>query len=252
MSAVRLEMKDTVATVVLDRPPLNVIDLATANQLVEAIEQAAAEPVCAVLVLEARGRAFSAGVDVRDHLPDRGAEMLRAFDRACIALLEFDAPTIAVVQGVALGGGCELTLVCDLVVASSAAEFALPEIKLGVFPPVAAVMLRSMIPAHLAAEMILLGRRLSAQEAHAAGLVNHVAAPDELKTVADGLVSQLLALSPRALEIAKNAMGLARNAATGAEIEAAEKLYVDALLHDPDAIEGLEAFLEKRPPEWRS
>jgi len=248
--AVRLELNDRVATVVLDHPPLNVVDLATARELNETLARVAASGDAGVLVLEARGRAFSAGVDVRDHLPDRGAAMLREFDRACAALLDLAIPTIAVVQGAALGGGCELTLVCDLVVASTAAEFALPEIKLGVFPPVAAVMLPRMIPSHLAAEMILSGRRLSAEEARAAGLVNHLAIPDQLHQVAGGLVSQLLALSPGSLRIAKRAMALSRARVTAAEIEAAERLYLETLLHDPDAIEGLEAFLEKRPPEW--
>jgi cyclohexa-1,5-dienecarbonyl-CoA hydratase len=252
MAHVHLDIRDGVARVTLDRAPLNVVDLVMARELNEALDRAAASHGVSVLVLEARGRAFSAGVDVRDHLPDRGAEMIRTFDRACMRLLDLEIPTVAVVQGAALGGGCELTLVCDLVVASSEASFALPEIKLGVFPPVAAVMLPRMIASHLASEMLLLGRRLDAAEALAAGLANHVAAPAGLESVAAGVIAQLLALSAGSLRVAKRAMALSRGRVTAAEIEAAERLYLDALLEDPDAVEGLEAFLGKRPPEWKA
>ena len=108
MAAVAFEMKGRVARVILDRPPLNVVDLATARELVAALERASAEHGLSAVVLAARGRAFCAGVDLRDHLPDRGAEMVRTFDRACAALLEIEAPVVAAVQGAALGGGGEL------------------------------------------------------------------------------------------------------------------------------------------------
>jgi cyclohexa-1,5-dienecarbonyl-CoA hydratase len=250
MPNVTLAVADRLARVVLDRPPLNVIDLAMATELADTLEEAARRTDVAVLVLEARGKAFCAGVDVRDHLPDRGATMLREFDRACVRLLEMELPTIAAVQGAALGGGCELTLVCDLVVAASEASFAQPEIKLGVFPPLAAVMLPRLVPPHLAAEMLLAGRRLGAEEARAAGLVNQVVPATELGAAANGLASQLLALSASSLRLAKRAMKLARCRADGAEIEAAERFYVEQLMHTPDAIEGLESFLEKRAPAW--
>lgn len=250
MPHVHLTVADRVARIALDRPPLNVVDLAMAGELGAALDQVARRDDVAVVVLEARGKAFCAGVDVRDHLPDRGADMLREFDRACVRLLEMEAPTLAVVQGPALGGGCELTLVCDLVVASSEASFAQPEIRLGVFPPLAAVMLPRLVPPHLAAEMVLAGRRLSAEEALAFGLVNHVATPAELESVAGGLATQLLALSPTSLRLTKRAMALPRGSTGAAEIEAAERLYVAELMRSPDAIEGLQAFLAKRPPEW--
>lgn len=247
MSHVHLTVSERVARLTLDRPPLNVIDLDMARELVAALDEIVARDEVAVLVLEASGRAFSAGVDVRDHLPDRGAAMIGEFDRACARLLEMPVPTVAVVHGAALGGGCELTLVCDLVVASSEASFAQPEIRLGVIPPVAAVLLPRRIPPHVAAEMVLTGRALSADEARAFGLVNHIASPAMLETAVAGLLSKLLALSPHALRIAKRA--LARGDAAGG-IDAAERLYLAELLHAPDAIEGLQAFLDKRPPQW--
>jgi cyclohexa-1,5-dienecarbonyl-CoA hydratase len=250
MPHVSLTVADGLARVVMDRPPVNVIDLAMAAELADTLEQVSRRPEVAVVVLEARGRAFCAGVDVRDHLPDRGASMLREFDRACVRLFEMEVPTIAAVQGAALGGGCELTLVCDLVVASSEASFAQPEIKLAVFPPLAAVMLPRLVPPHIAAEMVLTGRRLSADEARQYGLANHVVTPAEFEAAVNGLVSQLLAMSPASLRLTKRAMRLARCRADAAEIEAAERFYVEHLLHSADAIEGLKAFMEKRAPAW--
>src|SRR5437867_11063033 len=134
MGIVQVSLSAGVARVVLDRPPLNVIDLEGARELAGALESLRSRPDLSAVVLAARGRAFSAGVDVRDHLPDRGAAMLSEFHRACRLLLDIEVPVVAAVQGAALGGGCELTLICDLVWASDRASFGQPEIKLGVFP----------------------------------------------------------------------------------------------------------------------
>jgi cyclohexa-1,5-dienecarbonyl-CoA hydratase len=250
MAAVAFEIRDRVARVVLDRPPLNVVDLATANQLVAALERARREPGLAAIVLAARGRAFCAGVDVRDHLPDRGAEMVRTFDRACSLLLEIEAPVVAAVQGAALGGGAELVMVCDLVWAAAGATFGFPEIKLGVFPPIAAAGLAGVIGARRATEMVLTGRVVPAAEAERIGLVNRVVPDAELEASVESRVAELAALSPAALRAAKRALGLGRARPDARAIEAAEKLYLEERLNAPDAIEGLRSFLEKRAPRW--
>jgi cyclohexa-1,5-dienecarbonyl-CoA hydratase len=249
MSFVHVTVERGFGRLELDRPPLNVIDLAAAAELEAAARELAARNDVAVIELSARGRAFSAGVDVRDHLPDRGAEMLRAFHRACFALLRAPQPLLTVVQGAALGGGCELTLVCDLVIASRAATFGLPEIRLGVFPPLAAACLPRMIPAHLAAEL-LLGRTVDADEALRWGLVNRVAEAGSLAAAAREVRESLLASSPSSLRLAKAAMARSRVRPTEEEVEAAEAFYVERLMNTPDAIEGLQAFLEKRAPRW--
>jgi cyclohexa-1,5-dienecarbonyl-CoA hydratase len=176
--------------------------------------------------------------------------MLRAFHRACCALLEAPQPVIAIVQGAALGGGCELTLACDLVIASSRATFGQPEIKLGVFPPLAAVALPRMIPSHHASELLLTGRIVGAAEAARLGLVNRVSEETGLAAAAEETLSELLALSPASLRLAKQAMQRSRARPTAEEIADAERFYVERLMRTPDAVEGLEAFLEKRPPQW--
>jgi cyclohexa-1,5-dienecarbonyl-CoA hydratase len=202
------------------------------------------------VLLEARGKAFCAGVDVRDHLPDRGAEMLHEFHRVCRAILEIESPVVAAVHGPALGGGCEITLVCDLVLASTRATFGQPEIKLGVFPPLASVILPRLIAPHLASDLLLTGRILSAEEALGAGLVNRVAGDEEPGSAVESLLAELAALSPSSLILAKRAMAFARRRPDPMEIDEAERFYVEHLMGTSDAIEGLNAFLEKRAPVW--
>jgi cyclohexa-1,5-dienecarbonyl-CoA hydratase len=250
MAAVLIEHTGRVMRVVLDRPPLNVIDLAAAHELVEALESVRRQPALSAVVLAARGSAFCAGVDVRDHLPDRGAEMIRTFDRACALLLEIEAPVVAAVQGAALGGGAELALVCDIVLAAESAVFGFPEIKLGVFPPIAVVALSGVVSAQRAAELVLTGRVAPAAEAERMGLANWVIPDAEFQAAVGDLVAQLAALSPEALRVAKRALRLGRARPDAGAIAAAERIYLEERLEAPDAIEGLNAFIEKRAPDW--
>jgi cyclohexa-1,5-dienecarbonyl-CoA hydratase len=250
MGVVDVMVTDGVARVVLNRPPVNVLDLGAARALADALEEVKGRTDLAAVVLVGHGKAFCAGVDVRDHLPDRGAEMIREFHRACGVLLEIDAPVVAMVHGAALGGGCELALLCDVVVAATAATFGVPEIKLGVFPPVAAVALARITSPQLASEMVLSGRTLTAAEAERAGIVNRVTPEAELEYAVNALARTFRSLSHRSLRVAKRALRLSRQRPTPEEIAESERLYLDELLHDPDAIEGLQAFLDKRPPQW--
>jgi len=252
MPFVHTEVKKGVAQVELDRPPLNVLDLAAAAELASAVEDASRREDVAVILLTGKGRAFCAGVDVRDHLPDRGAEMLATFHRACVALLEAPQPVVAAVQGPAMGGGCELTLCCDLVVASTQATFGQPEIRLGVFPPLAATALPRMIPFHAAAELLLTGRVIDAAEAARVGLANRLAEPAEFASAVGETVEAFLRLSPASLRLTREVLRLSRARPTAAEIAEVERFYVERLMQTHDAIEGLRAFLEKREPQWGS
>lgn len=250
MPCVHVTVDKGLARVELERPPLNVLDLAASRELAQALEDLAGRGDVAVIALSGRGRAFCAGVDVRDHLPDRGAETLHGFHRACLALIEAPQPSVAIVQGAALGGGCELTLACDLVIASERATFGQPEIRLGVFPPLAAVALPRMIPSHHASDLLLTGRIVPAKEAAAIGLVNRVVGETELAAAAEETLAGLGALSPASLALTREVMRRARVRPTAEEIAGAERFYVERLMHTPDAIEGLTAFMEKRPPRW--
>jgi cyclohexa-1,5-dienecarbonyl-CoA hydratase len=234
----------------LNSPPLNIIDLAMAQELAEALQDLEHEAQLSTIVFEGDSRAFSAGVDIRAHLPEQVGEMLSSFHAVIRAIVASKKITIAVVRGACLGGGAELAAVCDMVYTARDATWGFPEIKLGCFPPVAVVALPALVGAKRASELILTGRQISGDEAVTIGLANRSVRADELDTVLQETLSELEALSPAALALAKKSIyawdaihfdkGLAR----------AEKIYLEELNLTEDAREGIAAFLEKRPPKW--
>ena len=247
----RLTVAERIATLTFDRPPLNVLDIASCRSLNEALHGLSALDEVGALVVKGAGKAFSAGVDVGEHRAESAATMLHAFHAFCRALLDFPRPTIAQVHGAALGGGCEVVLCCDLAVAGPSARLGLPEITLGVFPPVAAVLLPRLGGRRAAAEAVLWGEVLPADDALRLGLVSEVVPDDRL----DGRVAERAArvarLSAAALHLARRAL---RRGAVGTPEEAlkdVEAIYLQELTRTEDASEGINAFLEKRPPAWR-
>lgn len=249
---VLVRRRGAVAQLEIHRPPLNVLDLATLRELHSRLSAASGDST--VRLVEFRGageKAFSAGTEVRDHLPERAAEMLQEFHRLVRAILSASRPTIAVVRGHCLGGGMELALACDFLLASEDARFGLPEIKLGAFPPVAAAILPRLIPEKKALEMILTGEPISAEEAHRLGLVNLVASNAELEVEVERFSSALLARSSQVLVVARQATRLGSRAAFEAALRECERIYLEELLPKEDAGEGIRAFLEKRAPQWK-
>lgn len=245
---VEVSHRDGISRITLNRPPVNVLTSAMLEELTGAITEAAE---ARVVVLAARGKAFCAGVDVGEHLPERVGPLLERFHAACRALLALDAPTVAAVQGPALGGGCELILLCDFAVAARSATFGQPEIKLASVPPVAAAALERVVGLRRALSLILLGDVIPAEAAHAAGLVTAVAEDAALADAVEGLVGQLTQLSAPALRTAKRAALRGFRRSFDETLREAERLYLEELIGTADAREGITAFLEKRAPVWR-
>lgn len=247
----RLDVAPPRATLTLAKPPLHVLDLEGIGAMTHALESVAARNDVAVLVVAAEGeKAFCAGVEVRDHLPDRLDEMIESFHGLCRSLIATDAVTVASVRGSALGGGMELAACCDLVLAAAEASFGQPEIELGCFPPLGAALYPSLFGAKRANEIVLLGGRFTAEEAKAIGLVNKVVPRTEIDSAVDEIVSKLVSKSPAVLRLAKRAL----RAATERSLESLpeiESLYCEELAATEDMLEGLQAFLEKRKPVWR-
>ena len=194
----------------LKRPPLNILNIAMLRELSDALDAAGGDTSLRVLVLRAEGTLFSAGVDVADHTADKVDEMIPLFGRVCAKLADFPAPTIAALHGHALGGGCELALCCDLVVAADTARLGQPEIKLATIAPVAAIRLTDFTGYRRAAELLFVGDAISAADAERIGLVNRVAPAAELDEAVNRLADQLLALSAPALRYCKRALRLGR------------------------------------------
>ncbi len=237
------------ARITIDRPPLNILDIPTIGELFEALVSAEGEPRVAAIVLAADGQNFSAGVEVRDHTRERVAEMLGSFHRVFRLLARSDRLTFSAVEGVCLGGGCELATFCDFVVAAEDAQFGFPEIHLACFPPVAAITLPRLIGEKRALELLFTGKRISAREAHGMGMVSAIAA--DVEAGLQTLLAQVFANSGAALRSAKRAVRLGFAEEFDRRLDAVERLYLDEVAPAADAEEGIRAFLEKRAPRWQ-
>ena len=251
MSHIEVSMRPPVARVRLANPPLNILEIPTMNQLQRALRELEGQGSISTLVFEGDGRAFSAGVDIKAHVPEQIHEMLTSFHSVIRAVVASHKVTLAAVQGACLGGGAELAAVCDIVYTARDATWGFPEIKLGCYPPVATVALPALIGQKRASELIFTGRQISGDEAVAIGLANRSARAEELEGLIQTTLDELQHLSPVALAHAKKSIyawdaihfdkGLAR----------AEKIYLEELVSTADAREGIIAFLEKRVPEWK-
>jgi cyclohexa-1,5-dienecarbonyl-CoA hydratase len=182
----------------INRPPLNILDLPTLQALNVALRRARADGQTRLIVLTSEGeRAFCAGVDVRDHLPGKDADMIAAVQDQYRAFAELTAaaiPSVALVKGLALGGGCELAALCDTLVAREDAQFCLPEIKLGVFPPLAAALFHRRLAPRAALRLMLTGERINAAEAYRLGLAHQVLATDRFHDDSEELLLMLAML----------------------------------------------------------
>jgi cyclohexa-1,5-dienecarbonyl-CoA hydratase len=236
--------------IVLNSPPLNVIDIPMMEELGEALAQIETRSDISVVVISGEGKNFSAGVDVAAHTPNKVESMLGKFHTVIRALVSTRKATIAAVQGNCLGGGAELALVCDLVFTTETAQWGFPEIKLGCFPPVAATALATLIGQKQAADLILTGRTIDGSEAARIGLANRAAPGDQLSAAVDESVSRLATLSPAALAVTKKAIYAWDSMHFDKGLARAEKIYLDELMKTADAQEGIGAFLQKRQPRW--
>jgi cyclohexa-1,5-dienecarbonyl-CoA hydratase len=245
--------QDGAGKITLSKPPLNVLNIEMMREINGVLEGLNSDPSVKVLLFEAAegSKAFSAGVDVSEHTADQVEEMIEVFHRIFRLLDGLEIPTVAVVGGAALGGGCELALFCDMVIASEKASFGQPEIQVGVLPPIAVVALPEIIGPKKTMEMVLTGDRIRADEAERLGLVNMVVAPEELQTAAMEFVSKLTKLSGAVLRITKRAVRVGSIGSFIDGLAAVEDLYLGPLMDTEDAQEGLAAFMEKRPPVWK-
>jgi cyclohexa-1,5-dienecarbonyl-CoA hydratase len=248
----RVEVNFTVpiARVKLINPPLNVIDLPMMLELQQALTEIESRTDISAILLQGDAHAFSAGVDIKAHLPEQIHDMLTSFHAVIRAIVASRKVTIAAVRGACLGGGAELAAVCDMVYTARDASWGFPEIKLACYPPVAAVVLATLIGQKRAAELVLTGRQFSGDEAAAMGLATRSVAAEELESVVERTLAELCQLSPVALAHAKKAIYVWDAIHFDKGLARAEKIYLDELVSTADAREGIIAFLDKRTPKW--
>jgi cyclohexa-1,5-dienecarbonyl-CoA hydratase len=250
LARLKIGISSPVARIVLNNPPLNVINIPMMEELAHALAEVETLPEISVVVLGGGGPVFSAGVDVAAHTPDNVEEMLLKFHAVIRALVASKKVTVAAVRGHCLGGGAELAMVCDIVYTSAIAQWGFPEIKLGCYPPVACASLAALVGHKRAAELVLTGRTITGCEAEAIGLATRAVPEAELVNVVDEALRELLKLSPAALAVTKKAFYACDAIHFDKGLAKAEKIYLEELMRTADVEEGVRAFMEKREPKW--
>lgn len=242
-----------VAMIVLASPKANILDRVMMSDIQAAFEELAPRRDLKAIVLIGDGPNFSYGASVQEHLPGQIASTLKKLHNLLLTVARAPAPTIAAVRGQCLGGGFELVLACDLVIAEENAQFGCPEIKLGVFPPAASALLPKRIQGGWASSLVLTGASWTGTVAAQCGLVSRTTAIAGLdEGLAKWLESDFLFRSAAALRHTAHAIRLSLLRALEEDLVVLERMYLDGLMAEPDAIEGIQAFLEKRQTQWGS
>ena len=248
--AVDLILDDSVAIITFSRPPVNALDRIRIAAIEARVREASRRREIKLIAIAGKGQDFCAGTDIKEHRPEDIGELLRAFHSLVRLLLTLDVPTAALVQGRALGGGAELALACDFIFAETTAVFGFPEIRLGVFPPVASVLLGRRIGRTKAADLILCGAVMTAEAAERKGLINALVNPGDLINAVETMRQRFESFSASSLRHARRALFLGAAGDPLSALSAVEKSYLTDLMKTEDAQEGISAFLEKRPPIW--
>jgi cyclohexa-1,5-dienecarbonyl-CoA hydratase len=249
---VRMKAEAPVARLTLQRPEHNLLNEQMLRELSTGLELLSSREDVKVIVLEAAGKTFCGGIDIGEYTAERAFQLIEAFHRVCLAIVEAPRPVVMVVNGPAIGGGAELAAFGDLIVATPRARFALPEITIGVFPPLASTMLPNLIGPKLALELVLTGEAITAERAQDLGLVNRVVPEAQLEAAVAQLTSRMTAQSGAVLAMAKKAV----LGGMGLSLREAMRFSMDVFLHElyrlEDSQEGLRALIEKRKPEWKN
>lgn len=249
---IQFEIADCIARLTMSHAPHNVLIVPMMKEMAEAIESLNGRTDVKAILLQSSQQAFSAGISLEDSRPDRVFQTLDAFTRVFQAMVDISKPVVVVVNGPAIGAGSELVGFGDVVIATPKAKFAQPEVKLGVFPPFAAVMLPQLIGQKKTYELILTGEALSAEDALHFGFVNKVVPEKELASHVDGLLARIAEFSGPVLEVTKRVIGNSIGLPLKQAMKTSQDLYLNELMNLEDVQEGLRAVIEKRKPVWKN
>ena len=249
---IETEFKDGLGTITLNRPPVNILNIAMMEEINDQLNAWQGKKDLKVVLFNAKGKCFSAGVDVGEHMGGLAPKMIEVFHGMFRLMDTLGIPTVASVYGSCLGGGCELAVFCDLVVSSEGAKYGQPEIQVGVFPPIAVQIMPRIMGRKAAMDLILSGRIISAEEARTMGLINQVVSEEELEEATVKFVKPYLKLSAEVLRKTTKAVSAGLMDDFEPSLKVIEDIYLNELMQTADAQEGLKAFLEKRKPEWKN
>ncbi|HVB30167.1 MAG TPA: enoyl-CoA hydratase/isomerase family protein [Gemmatimonadaceae bacterium] len=251
-TTVQYEVRDAIAHVTLDAPPLNILTAAVMADLATAVERAQADRAVVALSVTATGTAFSAGADVGEHRPENAPVMIAAFSRLFAAFGACELPIVMAVDGAALGAGFELALMADILIASTKATFGQPEIRLGFFAPVGVSWLSARVGPARAIEITSTGHAYTAAEMAAMGLVSHVVPPAELADKLASVLGELRRASPAVMRLNVRLVRELQGRPFEAGRLEAEHVFLNELMALDDVGEGIASFFEKRRPVWHN
>jgi cyclohexa-1,5-dienecarbonyl-CoA hydratase len=251
-SNIKVERKDDVFYITLNRPPVNVLNIEMMGEINFALDAALDDAALKLLVVNAEGKAFSAGVEVGDHAPGKVNEMMEQFDGMFRRLNRLAVPSLALVRGACLGGGCELALFCDIIYASEKSKFGQPEIKVGFFPPIAAFLIPRLAGRHIAMELLTSGNAVDGKTAMQLGLINRAIEDEKFNEESAKLVASICENSALIIRDIKRAIEEAFTGRFDDVLPKMDALFLNELMKTRDCAEGLNSFLEKRKPNWQN
>jgi len=249
---IKLDISGGVARVALARPKHNVLNIDMMRELIAALETLKADRELKCVVISGEGASWCAGVEVADHKPEQVDAMIATFNRMLELIEGQEVPTIAAVQGACLGGGMEAAIACDIVVAAKSAVFGQPEIKLGFFPPYAAIRLPHLIGPAKAIEICTTGKRYLAEDAKAMGFIAYCVDDGRLAETTETLVKEIQYGSPLIIRLNKRAVKQHLGLAFPAALKGVSDLFLNTLMKTADTLEGIASFEEKRKPVWKN
>ncbi|HEX5422443.1 MAG TPA: enoyl-CoA hydratase/isomerase family protein [Candidatus Acidoferrales bacterium] len=249
---VKFRIEGAVARLTLDRPEHNLLNERMLAEIAAGVNSVAERRDVKLIVLDSAGNAFCGGIELGEYTHRRVFQLLDAFHNAFTAMLDTSKPVLVVVNGPAFGGGAELAALGDLVIATPRARFAQPEIKLGVFPPLAAAILPYILGPKLALELVLTGEVMTAERAHDLGLVNWLMPEKEVDGKIADVIAKVTAQSGPVLTMAKKAILGSLGQSLREGVSSSMKVFLNELADLEDSQEGLRALVEKRAPNWKN
>ena len=248
----KFDIADGVARITLDRPKFNMMNIEMMQELNGLLETLLDDSHLKCIVYLAAGKHFCTGVEVGDHKPDKVDDMIATFNRIFELSEQIEVPIIASIQGYCLGGGMELAIACDVIVAAQSAQFGQPEIKVGFFPPYAAMRLPQLVGPARAIEICTTGKFYSAEDARRMGMVAYLSEDDKLGECTDQIVKEIQANSPLIIRLNKRAVKQHLGLAFKPALAGVSDLFLNTLMKTEDTLEGIASYEEKRKPLWKN
>jgi cyclohexa-1,5-dienecarbonyl-CoA hydratase len=249
---VKVNVEGEVARLTLDRPDHNLLNERMLSEIAAGINTLGERNTIKLIVLDSAGKAFCGGIELGEYTQRRVFQLLDAFHGAFSAMLDTSKPVLVVVNGPAFGGGAELAALGDLVIATPKARFAQPEIRLGVFPPLAAAVLPYILGPKQALELVLTGEAITAERARELGLINWLVSEEELPAKLTDVIARVTAQSGPVLTMAKKAILGSLGLPLRDGVRNSMKVFLNELADLEDSQEGLRALVEKRAPKWKN